>query len=553
MKSATTFDQFWESLRSAPLFGLGRKFVADRSLLLEAEALAADRQFDRALNVAKNLIISLKEPVAIWQHPWRQWQIRPLIDRLDPQVIAWRKIIVDYQQMLQNAQQIAGSNFEQAETLVHRALSIYPHRQGAALLKEIQRLQQGREWLRLGLAAELTGEISTARYHYQNIQAEFPDLQIVCQRRLAALSIADRNWAEASDYSKNLSDRLSAHYNGLAEYQQNQELRLVLLRRVQSHLSDGQLEAAWQSATAYIEEVGRDNLLQRVISEYIEPQFTAIPADWPARFELAQNRWLKTGGKGTLHDWAVAAYYRFLSDPQRLDWLQELLPIWVTASINTNPNLPNSQEVVRQIQDLLSTIIDKLPDETTKQDFQSYWQREMITLTHIGTPPTRGLRIHGAFLSPGFYEMFQSQIKAVQLPYKTWAMFYTPWWQAAIACLQGNPILAMSVKPQLESETSSASKFAQEFVAYHEGCYYLQCQPGGFPRWREAFPILEIAKGQIMQSSEWRSKVDQLCDEHHEMIWNVADKKDFANLWYRLLHTNTALEFMNFITNEDDF
>jgi hypothetical protein len=556
MTSASTFDRLLESLRSAPLFGLGRRFLADRDLLLEAEALAADRQFDRALGVAKQLIISLKEPVALWQHPWRQWQIRPLLDRLDPQVIYWRQVVADYQQALQDAQQVGGRDLERAERIVRRALDIYPHRQGAALLKEIQRLQQGKKWFRLGLAAELTGEIATARYHYQNIQAEFPNLQKTCQQRLMALAIADQDWEEAKKYSSSLTDKASAHYNGLAQYQQKQERRLTTLRLVQNHLEKEQLEEAWQDITEYLEDAGSDDLLRRLISDYIEPQFTSVPADWPGRFQLAQSRWLKTGGRGTLHDWAVAAYYRYLSAPDRLDWLQELLPIWFTASMNTNPNLPNAKEVANQIRDLVSTIIDQLPDETTKKELQLQWQRDVTALKYLGTPPTSGLRIHGVFLSPGFYELFQAQIKTVQLPNKIWAMFYTPWWQAAIACLQGNPVQAMSVKPAIDPDAEAlagASKFAQQFVAYHEGCYYLQCKPGGFPRWREAFPVLEIAKEQILQSPEWRSRIDELCDEHHPLIWDVSDKKTFSRYWYSLLHTNTAMDFMNFMVSNDSY
>ncbi len=393
MTSASTFDRLLESLRSAPLFGLGRRFMADRDLLLEAEELAEDRQFDRALNIANQLIISLKEPVALWQRPWRQWQIRPLFDRLDPQVIYWRQVVADYQQALQDAQQTGARDLERAEAMVRRAINIYPHRQGAALLKEIQRLQQGKEWFRLGLAAELTGEIATARYHYQNIQAEFPKLQTACQQRLTALAIADRDWEEAKKYSSGLTDKTSAHYNGLAQYQQSQERRLTTLHLVQNHLKNEQLEEAWQDITNYLEDAGSDDFLRRLISEYIEPQFTAVPTDWPSRFQLAQNRWLKTGGRGTLHDWAVAAYYRFLSDPQRLDWLQELLPIWFMASMNTNPNLPNAQAIASQIRDLVSTMVDQLPDETTKKELQLQWQRDVNALKYLGTPPTSGLRI----------------------------------------------------------------------------------------------------------------------------------------------------------------
>jgi hypothetical protein len=558
MKPVSTLDRLLESLRAAPLFGLGQKFLADQALLVEAEELAAAGQFDRALEVAKNLIISLREPVAFWQHPWRQWQVSPLLDRLDPQILHWRKLVADYHQSLEFAQRIAAtSNFDRAEAVLRRALNIYAHRQGALLLKEVQRLRQGQEWFRLGLAAELTGELESARHHYLNVHNEFPNLQVACRRRLAALAIAERNWAEAIEQSNNLPDRLSLRYNGLARYQQRQQQRLQMLRHIQQELQAQKLEEAWQSSVTYLEELGSDDLIQQVLNEYILPQLTAVPEDWGGRFQLAQSRWLKAGGKGTLHDWAVAAYYRFLDDPERLEWLQELIPIWVTAIINTkidlpnSPQLPASEMITSQIRDLLPPLIDQVPDEAARADLRLLWQREMVALEYLGNPPTKGLRIHGAFLSPGFYELFQSQIKTVLLPEKLWAMFYTPWWQAVLACLQGNPIQAMLVKPSSPPD-SLASAFAQQFVAYHEGCYYLLCKPGGFPRWREAFSMLELAKEQILKSAEWRSTIDQLCDDHHPLIWNLDEKKDFARCWYALLQTNTALAFVNFVANEVD-
>jgi hypothetical protein len=568
MKSASPLDRFLASLQAAPLFGLGRQFAADRELLVAAEVFAADRQFDRALDIAKNLIISLREPVAFWQQPWRQWQVRALFDKLDPQVIYWRRVIADYQQALVSAKRIAAdSDFDRAESLLYETLEVYPHRQGAALLKEVQRLRQGQEWFRLGLAAEMTGEIAAARYHYNNIRNEFPNLQVACRRRLTALALAERNWTVAIEHSNYLTDRLSLQYHGLAHYQRSQERRLQILRHIQQDLQAAKLEEAWQSSVNYIEELGSDDLIQQVINEYIQPQLTAVPSDWAGRFQLAQSRWLKAGGKTTLHDWAIAAYYRFLTAPDRLDWLQELLPIWVTASINTNLELPKSSKlpeaetIAVKIRDLLSNLIDQISDETDRAQLRLQWQREMTALEYLGSPPTSGLRIHGAFLTPGFYDLFQAQIKAIELPEKPWAMFYTPWWRSVLACLAGNPIQAMQAKPTISGDTESldaksldsvASRFAEQFVAYHEGCYYLLCKPGGFPRWREAFSMLELAQDQILKSSAWRSNVDQLCDDHHPLIWSVADRKEFADRWYRLLHSSMALDLVNAVAYEVD-
>ena len=108
----------------------------------------------------------------------------------------------------------------------------------------------------------------------------------------------------------------------------------------------------------------------------------------------------------------------------------------------------------------------------------------------------------------------------------------------------------MIFKPTTPPDTA-ASQFAQQFVAYHEGCYYLECRPGGFPRWREAFGMLELAKPQILDSPAWQSTLDRLCDTHQLSIWNPPDRQDFANCWYNLLRSDSAKVFLDFVTNPD--
>ena len=101
----------------------------------------------------------------------------------------------------------------------------------------------------------------------------------------------------------------------------------------------------------------------------------------------------------------------------------------MTASINTSldSKLADPQPVIIQIRNLLGSIVDRFPAETDRAELQLQWQREIIAVEYLGTPPTTGLRIRGVFISPGFYELFQSQMADIQLPAKMWAMFYTPW------------------------------------------------------------------------------------------------------------------------------
>lgn len=541
------FEHWLEALRTAPLFGLGQKFSDDRAKLLAAEQFAAAGEFNTALNVARNLTLAFQAPVPFWQYPWRQWQIRPLIARLNDRVPSWRKIVSDYYVVFRSARSMAiAGDFAKAESELNSILTVYPHPDGRDLLKELQRLRQGQEWLKLGLAAELSGSLEIARYHYQNLANEFPQLQAICQRRSIVMAIHERNWTAVIASTHNSSDRLAVKYNALARYQQNQIQRLQLLRQIQQQLQAQQIEAAWQTSISYIEAMGTDAFIQQIRTEYIQPQLTNVASNWSDRYELGKQRWQQTGGNALLHDWAIAAYYRFGSNLDRLDWLQELIPIWVTASINTN--LPDPAAATARIRDLISSIVDRFPDPTVKSELQLEWQRELMAVEWFGTPPTTGLRIRGVFISPGFYDLFKSQMAHVQLPEKLWAMLYTPWWRSVVTCQQGNPVRAMVYKPT-DPPDSVASQLAQKFVAYHEGCYYLECRPGGFPRWREAFRVLELAKVQILQSPTWQSTIDRLCDTHQLSIWNPADRLEFANCWYDLLQSDSANIFLNFVTN----
>jgi ribosomal protein L7/L12 len=545
--SASFFDRFFEALRTSPLLGLKQRLLNERRLLAEAEDLAEDKLFEAALKVARKLMISLRDPVSFWQQPWRGWQIAPLVDRLDPQVVFWRQVIARYQKTLSAAQKVAAKGqLVESINILHQALHLYPHHQAKQLLKEVQRLQQGRAWFELGMAAEQAGEILVAQRHYTNIRDEYPHLQAICRRRLAALALQTNNWVEAIEYSDNLPDAISQQYNGFARYQHQQQCRLAALQRVYNDLQEHDFDQAWQSCIAYIEEIKSDDLIQRLLAEYIQPQLTAIPQDWPGRFQLAQGRWLQTGGRSLLQDWAVAAYYRYWSNPGQSAWLTVLLPIWATAIVNAEPaNTPT----INQLYEIIPNIINQIEDEEEQADLQLHWQRETLGIAAMGRPPVSGLRLRGLFMTPGFYELFQDQIKPIELPAKMWTTLYTPWWQAVLACQQGNTAQALLVKPEI-TPTNPADHLAQQFVAYYEGCYYLR-RPGGFSRWREAFPVLEIAKPEILKSPHWIEEVDELCDEHHHYIWGFKDRQSFAQLWFNLLASDSANTFLYQVASEE--
>ncbi len=561
MKTVSMVDRLLNFLLTSHFLGLWGYALLDR--VIAAEKLAQQGYYQQAISLTEKLTKQCQEPASLWQRFWRRWQVKILLDRLKPQIPKWYQAIAACRQSVSNALEAAtSSDFRHAETILQQALLLCVDSQGIQLLQEIQHRQQAQAWLQSALAAEQAGENTTARDYYQRIYNDFHDLENFCQRRLTAVAIADRNWLEAIQYSRDLTDKISVSYNKLACAQQAKQQQLQMLNDIQQKLELNNVEEAWRRSIGYIEELGADDLIQQILIEYIQPQLKNGLVIWSGRFQLAQNYWLKFGGNSTLHDWAVAAYYRFLAYPERLDWLQELLSIWMTASMNMELDTPlilggfNSASddaeidpvtIIKHLRELPSKLIDQVPDEYIRNELRLQWQREMMAWEHL--PFNDGLLIHGALLSPGFYDLIQSRIGMVQLPAETWALLYTPWWRSVLACFQGNTLQAMQCQPA-ERADSAVARFALQFMAYYEGCYYLQPNTGGFPRWREAFPKLQLAKDQIWDS-EWYWEVDRLCDEHHPMIWDSSDRWIFANRWYDLLQSESAATFLNFLTDQE--
>jgi hypothetical protein len=562
IKYVNMLDRLLNFLLTSQFLGFWGCALLDR--VIAAEKLAQRGYYQEAVSLAEKIMKQFHEPVSLWQIFWRLWQVKVLHNRLNSHLPKWQQAISACSQSVSSALEAASiGDFRHAETVLQQALLLCNDPQGIKLLQEIQRRLKAQGWLQSALMAEQAGEMAKARNYYQRIHNDFHDLENLCQRRLTAVAIADQSWLEAIKYSQGLTDELSVSYRKLAQEQQRQQHKLQNLHDIQKKLGLNNIEEAWRRSIGYIEELGADDVIQQILIEYIQPQLKNSLVLWSGRFQLAQNYWLKFGGNGTLHDWAVAAYYRFLAYPERLDWLQELLPIWMTATMNMELDILlvlsgsnsaidyaeiNTTTIINHLQELLSRLIDQVADDHIRSELRLQWQRETIAWEYLSF--NHEVLIHGTHLSPGFYDLIQSRVGVVDLPAKTWALFYTPWWRSALACLQGDTLQAMQCQPA-EPPDSTVTRFAQQFVAYYEGCYYLQSNSGGFPRWREAFPKLQLAKDQIWDSEQWYWEVDKLCDEHHPMIWNLSDRWIFANRWYDLLQSENAETFINFIANQE--
>jgi outer membrane protein assembly factor BamD (BamD/ComL family) len=548
-----------------------QQLAEDQETLARANRWASADQFPLAVQILDNLTYRWESKSTAWERWWRRWQSQPVADRVAQLRPIWQQAIDDCQQELVKGQQAAArGDFQLAASQASLALSYCQQESAEKLQEQAQQAIQCQTWFSLGLAAEAAGNWETARYHYQNILEQLalpPRSTKFCRDRLLQIALHSEDWDQVIQLTAKATDRDAAKYSGLVQLKQQQHQQLAALKKIQASFTDSTIETAHRSVEEYSERFGHDPQLQAALAAFIQSQGDYDPQDWPSRCRLAQSQWLGLASPAILHDWAVAAYYRTLGAPDRLDWLSELLSIWVTALLNFHLEPPLIQlpwfdkltepftitglvESIAPLVDSATQILrERVTDEEQRRTLQLQWQRELLALEWLGSPPSRGVRVRGNFLSPGFYERFRDKLQVGELPAKQWATLYTPWWRAILACLEGQMARVMREKPSDKPQTA-ADTYGAQFVAFHEGCYYLKSQNESFARWREAVPHLKLAKPLILADDDWREQVDLLCDRHHALIWKPEDRQAFGDFWHGLLQSSRSSFFLDLVADE---
>jgi hypothetical protein len=535
----------------------------DRETLARAEQWAKSKQFHLAVQILDNLVLRWESEGNDLERWWRRWQSEPVAERAAQLRPQWQRAIDTYQQELTIGQRAAANGeFQLAVSQAGLALTHCLHAGAERLQEQAQQAIQCQTWFGLGVAAETAGEWETAKYHYQNILEQLslpPRSRKFCRDRLLHIALNLQDWQQVSQLTNDAIDREAIQYSGLVQQKQQQQGQLAALQKILASLIAGQIETARSNVAQYLENYGNDHQLQTALATYIQAQGNYDPQDWPSRCQLAENQWLGLASHAILHDWAVAAYYRTLGAPERLDWLTELLAIWATALLNFHlqpplAELPWGDKLsapfdIKSLLPAIESLVEGVTDEAQRPVLQRQWQREKLALEWLGSPPSRGIRVRGNFLSPGFYERFRDQLQVAELPAKQWASLYTPWWRSVLACLDGRITKGMREKPGIRPQTA-AETYAAQFIAFHEGCYYLKSQNESFARWREAVPHLELAKPLILADDDWQEQVDVLCDQHHELIWKPEDRQAFGSFWHRLLNSERSLNFLDLVSDE---
>lgn len=491
-----------------------------------------------------------------------------------------------YEADLQRAQQgFREGRLRGAIALLESALTNFPRSDGTELIKQLKRTIKGRETFRQGLNAEQVGALKGAASMYEEAKA-FLDDPTDCLLRLGLVAIKTEDWAKSLSHLQGVPGEQAAYLRGFAYakegnlqqahrewqplaqttigHQRNtlnilaQRQRLLELQNIEQLVKAESLEYAKEVSSAFIQKFGSDSLVENNLDGHIQPRLAAAvwqSSSWRTIVSTVKQVWIEQPSFTSLHNWVVATYYYALVKPQEVrDFgsLENLIIALSTALANLrgDPSLQNvpwlgntpvdydsiSSELIRRMEEAIDNHKVKNIDEYLK--LRDRYRLEMVSLRLIASSPTKGLKVQGISITPGCYQLHNQQLKDTKFPAHLWATLYTSWGLAVAACVEGDTQRAIQLIPSIKS-SGEAELFAQKFVAYHEGSYYLQQQ-----KWQRAKVALKQAQAEIRASIDWQKEVDRLCGLQRQALSEFTEHLEFAQFWYDLLGSQSARSYL---------
>ncbi|MFM2061263.1 MAG: hypothetical protein RLZZ507_933 [Cyanobacteriota bacterium] len=495
-----------------------------------------------------------------------------------------------YHTALQKAQQFESEGrLRGAIAILDSAVSNFPRSDGFDLLQKLQSKVQGRELFLQGLAAEKAGDLPAAKYCYENAKLFLPTATD-CQIRLSLVAIKMQDWENALSYLQDLSGEQAAYLRGFVLAQQGnlqsayrewqeidalvvieqkeiiksiaQHQRLLYLQKIENLVKAQNLPAAKMASKVFMQKFGADALVEANLQEYIEPSLEAEiwqSSDWANISNQMKNNWVFNPNIKTLHNWTVATYYHAQINPNKLVDLIIGLSTSL-ANLTADPSLKNIPWLEDQNQTIdfpavslelkrrLEAAIENIKNSNIENNLDTYlhlrdrYRRELAALRFMGEPATAGMQVNDVFITPGCYDQFLSQwqnnlVDKIHPSKKILRSLYTPWGLAVAACLEGDSQRAMQIKPTT-NPTVEIEIFAQNFVAYHEGCYHLQQQ-----KWRKAIISLKSVKAEIKHHQDWQQEINRLGELQRQAISEFKEHLEFAEFWYDILDSKSAKSY----------
>ncbi|MDJ0736173.1 MAG: hypothetical protein QNJ47_19270 [Nostocaceae cyanobacterium] len=572
----------WINTLSRTIFRVGiidlcRKAQSSRLAVQEAETLASNHEYMDALYLGEGIIDRWYPSDTMIERQFRRWFMSGLLDRISQQLGDWESQAQNqYDAAEQRGHWLATEGrFAEALMLLEPVNQKFYNPKGQEFLDKLRQIIAGRNSFQLAVLAEQGGDFAVARNHYENATTLSPEWAMECRIRLGIIAIKTQNWAAAIDRVAGINNQQAAYIRAVAYTQQrnyelaqsewdfladgellpqeylqqiDQNSRNFAKERIQQLVDAGNFPEAKLASEEFLQQFGDDTLVQANLTNHILPHLQVN--------NLYEEQWLEQMDITSLHNWALGAYHKALANSSPTE---ELIVAWSTAlaNLHLNPRLQtvpwlgdksiDLAEVYIQLKQRLENLVNDFDagDGEEHQRLQELYRLEVLALDLMGSPPTSGLRVRGLFLTPGCYWRYRHNLAVPAFPSKLWGTLYTDWWQAIVAFEKNGDILkAMRLEPQRQP-SSAAEEFAHNFLSYHQGCYYLQITPGGYPRWRSAVDHLKQAQSEIRASVQWSAEIDRLCQQHYQALWDESDRREFTQFWYELVGSQTARNYMN--------
>jgi hypothetical protein len=507
---------------------------------------------------------------------------RPEVDAALANCSAHLQAETVYEQVLREANQLAQrGEFSEAIALAKPATEKFVRADGKEFLSRLNRIVRSKEQFKSGLAIEQSGDFEQAHTIYASALESLPELT-ECRTRLSVVAIKTNRHHEVSNVLKNLPDEQSAYLRGLAYAKQGdlqkadrewlpieanpsvasqrktlktlaQWEKLLLLRQIEQQVDALALNAAKTSSLQFVQKFGGDDTVEENLRGHIQARMESElwkTQDWDAIAQSAQENWLTQQDITSLHNWAIACYYRVKSrseQPGYIQSLQDFIPVWLTALANfkddpalhqlawTNPASVDCTKTISQLRQKLESLIDELKEKDVKTYLQLRDHYRLgSTVSRLLGDRSKELVILPKCLAGERVKSKNSNISKNLLE----RSLYTDWGLAVAACIEGDVERAIQLKPY-QNDTTPEKKYAHQFVAYHEGCYHLKDYD-----WRKAMFALKKAQTEITATPEWKEYLNQLCNEQRQKIHSQDDHLQFAEIWYELLKSPAARSYL---------
>jgi hypothetical protein len=427
---------------------------------------------------------------------------------------------------------------------------------------------------------EQSGDFQQAYITYDNALRTLPELT-ECRTRLGVVAIKTNRYSEAVDVLTDQLDEQSTYLRGLAYAKQGeiqkagqewhslpsnsvmnaqrkalralaQWEKLLLLRQIEQSVDANALDAAKTSSVQFLQKFGQTETVEANLHGHIQARIESElwqSQDWTAIAKDTQQTWLSQQDIKSLHNWAIARYYSVISQSGQTAYtasLQAFIPVWLTALANfksntvlhqsawTNSESVNAAELVPQLKQKLETLIDEFKEKDVKIYLQlrDHYRLGVTASRLVADCSDKLIVLPGCLAGDRIKQLGSKDSESLVV-----RSLYTNWGLSVAACLEGDAERAIQLQPSL-SEQTDEQKYARQFVAYHEGCYYLQ---NG--NWRRAMTALQLAQTEILINLEWRDRIDQLCDVQRQKLTS-QEEYQFSELWYELVKSQTATRYL---------